>query len=131
MIVLDTHAWVWWVSNPKQLSKKAQSAIDKAMREDGIYISSISVWEIAMLVYRKRLVLSMDVRDWVAKCENLKFMHFAPITNSIAIKAVQLEGTINNDPADRIIIATALSFGAALVTMDKKIRNSPYIETVW
>lgn len=131
MIVLDTHAWVWFASNPENLSKKAQKAVDAAREEKGVLVSSISVWEIALLVAKKRLKLTLDVMDWVAKSELLPFVQFIPVTNSIAIKAVNLPGSLHSDPADRIIIATALSLGAALVTKDKKISSYGHVKTVW
>ena len=131
MIVLDTHVLLWWVSNPEQLSKKARSTIERTISEGSIYISSISAWEIAMLVDRKRLALTMDVKDWITRCEAIPYIKFVPVTNGIAIKAVQLTGDIHNDPADRIIVATALSMGVALVTMDQKLRNYQYVKTVW
>ena len=131
MIVLDTHVLLWWVSNPELLSKKARSTIEKTISEGSIYISSISTWEIAVLVDKKRLALTMDVKDWITRCEAIPYIKFVPVTNGIAIKAVQLTGDIHNDPADRIIVATALSMGVALVTMDQKLRNYQYVKTVW
>lgn len=131
MIVLDTHAWIWFASNPELLSKKAQKKVEAAMEEKGVLISSISVWEIALLVAKKRLKLKLDVMDWVAKSEILPFIQFIPVTNAIAIKAVNLPGPLHSDPADRIIIATALSAGAALVTKDKKISSYSHIKTIW
>lgn len=131
MIVLDTHVLLWWVSNPEQLSRKARNTIERTISEGSIYISSISAWEIAMLVERKRLALTMDVKDWITSCEAIPYIKFIPVTNGIAIKAVQLTGDIHNDPADRIIVATALSMGVALVTMDQKLRNYQYVKTVW
>ena len=131
MIVLDTHVLLWWVSNPDQLSRKARSTIERTIADGAIYISSISAWEIAMLVERKRLALTMDVKDWITKCEAIPYIKFVPVTNSIAIKAVQLAGNIHNDPADRIIAATAISMGVALVTMDQKLRNYQNVKSLW
>jgi PIN domain nuclease of toxin-antitoxin system len=67
----------------------------------------------------------------VAKSEILPFIQFIPVTNSISIKAVNLPGSLHSDPADRIIIATALSVGAVLVTKDKKISSYGHVKTVW
>jgi PIN domain nuclease of toxin-antitoxin system len=50
MIVLDTHAWIWWVSSPEFLSETAKQIIDEAATEKNVFISSISTWEIAILV---------------------------------------------------------------------------------
>jgi PIN domain nuclease of toxin-antitoxin system len=131
MIVLDTHAWIWWVSSPEFLSETAKQIIDEAVTEKNVFISSISTWEIAILVSRGRLKLTMSPADWVAASEALPFFDFVPVSNSIALKSVQLPGILHNDPADRIIIATAVSLGAVLVTKDEKIRNYPHVKTVW
>ena len=131
MIVLDTHAWIWWVSSPEFLSETAKQIIDEAATGKNVFISSISAWEIAMLVSRGRLKLTMSPADWVAASEALPFFDFVPVSNSIALKSVQLPGILHNDPADRIIIATAVSLGAVLVTKDEKIRNYPHVKTVW
>jgi len=131
MILLDTHVWLWFISNPELLSKKANRVVDSALREEKIFISSISAWEVALLVYNKRLQLTLDVADWIAKSEMLPYFQFIPVDNAIAIKSVNLPKPLHSDPADRIIIATAISLGASLVTKDKKILNYPHVKTVW
>ena len=131
MIVLDTHVWIWWVSSPEFLSGTAKQTIDEAVAEKNVLISSISVWEVAILVSRGRLKLTMSPSDWVAASEALPFFDFVPVSNSIALKSVQLPGDLHNDPADRIIIATAISLGAVLVTKDEKIRDYRHVKTVW
>ena len=131
MIVLDTHAWIWFTSNPDVLSKKAKKAIDAAVIEKNVLVSSISAWEIALLVKNNRLELTMDVGDWIAKSENLPFFQFLPVSNSIAVKSVNLPGSLHPDPADRIIIATALSTGSSIVTKDKKIWDYSHVKTIW
>ena len=131
MIVLDTHVWVWFVSNPELLSKRAKKATDTAINAKEIFISSISAWEIALLVERGRLKLTLDVTDWISKSERLPFFRFIPVDNSIAIKAVNLPQPLHNDPADRIIIATATAIGAPLVTKDEKILKYPHVKSIW
>ena len=131
MITLDTHAWIWFVSNPDLLSKKAKKAIDAAVKAKGLLISSISVWEVALLAAKNRLKLTLDVTDWVAKSEILPFFQFIPISNAIAIKSINLPQPLHSDPADRIIIASALSAGTPLVTKDKKILAYPHVKTIW
>jgi len=122
---------IWFISNPELLSKKANRVVDSALREEKIFISSISAWEVALLVYNKRLQLTLDVADWIAKSEMLPYFQFIPVDNAIAIKSVSLPKPLHSDPADRIIIATAISLGASLVTKDKKILNYPHVKTVW
>ena len=131
MIVLDTHVWVLFVSNPEFLSKRAKKSLDTAMEEKGILISSISTWEVALLVAKKRLRLTLSVTDWIAKSESLPFIKFVPVTNSIAVKSVNLPLPLHPDPADRIIIATALALGVALVTKDEKLLGYAHIKAIW
>ncbi len=131
MIVLDTHAWIWFISNPDLLSKRAKKAVNAALEDKSIIISSISAWELALLVTKKRIKLTLDVTDWIAKSESLPFIQFMPVTNSIAVKSVNLPLPLHPDPADRIIIATALSVGAPLVTKDKKLLGYAPVRTIW
>lgn len=131
MIILDTHTWVWWVSDPEKLSAPARERIEKAVIKKDIFISSISAWEVAMLTARGRLKLTMDVREWIAKSESLPFLRFIPVTNQISVKSVYLPGKLHSDPADRIIIATAIIQEAVLITADDKIRGYPHVEKLW
>ncbi|HBL29963.1 MAG TPA: VapC toxin family PIN domain ribonuclease [Acidobacteria bacterium] len=131
MIVLDTHTWIWWVASPEVLSPRAQMEIDRAMEREEILISSISCWEIALLVRKGRLELTMPVAAWIARSEALPFVQFVPLDNRIALRSNHLPGEIHEDPADRIIIATALTAGASLVSRDTKIRDYPHVETIW
>lgn len=131
MIVLDTHVWVWWVSGAAPLSRKAETAVQKAVEQKALAISSISTWEIALLVARGRLELSLDVKEWVARTEALPFAQFVPVDNAIALRAVGLPEPLHSDPADRIIVATALALGAALVTRDERLRRYRPVKTIW
>jgi len=131
VIVLDTHALLWWVNDPTTLSKPAKKAIDAAVKSRAVHVSCISSWEIALLVERGRLRLALDVRDWLCRCEALPFLTFVTVSNAIAVESVRLPDFPHADPADRIIAATALSLGSALVTRDDKLRNYPHLQTIW
>ena len=131
MIVLDTHAWLWWLSTPAQLSPGARKAVDGAAAEGEVAVSSISTWEVAVLVKKGRLEFTMPVEDWIAMSEALPFLRFIPVDNRIALRATTLPGHLYDDPADRIIVATAMSLGATLVTKDEKIRKSAHLKTLW
>ena len=131
MTLLDTHAWVWWISDPASVSRRARRAIEAAMPRGRLYVSSISVWEVALLVARDRLRLTMDVESWIARSEALPFLNFVPVDNRIAIRSTRLPGTLHDDPADRMIVATALALGAELVTKDQKIRRYGHVRTIW
>ncbi len=131
MIVLDTHVWVWWVSGSAPLTPRAEETIAAGVKERAIHISSISAWEVAQLVVRGRLELTMDVADWIARSESLPFIHFVPVDNRIAVRAARLPGHLHSDPADRIIISTSQVLGARLVTRDERLWTYRHVETVW
>lgn len=131
IVLLDTHAFVWWISSPQKLSKKARQKIDDAASKQEVYVSSISVWEIVLLATRNRLTFSVAVEDWIALCESLPFLNFVPIDNHVAIKANRLPDPLHQDPADRMIIASALILNATLITRDEKLRRYPHVKTLW
>jgi PIN domain nuclease of toxin-antitoxin system len=129
MIVLDTHAWIWFVDDPSKLSKKALKSIDDAVSTQKLYISSISVWEVMLLVSKQRLKFSVPVESWLDRCENTGVFSFIPIDNSISRLSVKMN--LHGDPADRFIAATAVHLGATLATKDEKLRASRKVHTVW
>jgi PIN domain nuclease of toxin-antitoxin system len=131
LIVLDTHAWIWWVADPEQLSKTASEAIARAVERKEVCISSMSAWEVAILVRKGRLKLTLPPDDWIGRSEGLPFVRFVPVDNRIALRSNKLPGNLHDDPADRIIIATALILGAPLVSRDQKIRDYLHVKTVW
>ena len=91
----------------------------------------MSTWEVAMLVTRGRLELSVDVEEWIAKAEAVPFFDFVPVDNRIALRSVQLPNFPHRDPADRVIVATVLGLGAILVTDDKRLHSYAPLKTVW
>jgi PIN domain nuclease of toxin-antitoxin system len=131
VIVLDTHALVWWVSADPTLSKKAKAAIERELVGGEIIISSISAWEIAMLVEREKLVLSMDVSSWLDTISAIEAVRFMPVDVEIATKSVDLPGEFHKDPANRMIVATARKLAVPLVTKDEKIRAYAHVKTIW
>jgi PIN domain nuclease of toxin-antitoxin system len=131
MIVLDTHVLIWWVDGATRLSRSAALVIKRAQAKNAVMISSITAWEIAMLVARGRLSLTMDVSTWLSTVGQVSGLRFIPVDNPIAVAAVNLPGEFHRDRADRIIVATARQLGAALVTQDRRIRSYPHLKTLW
>lgn len=131
MVVLDTHTWIWWVNQSPELSRKAAQGIRKAIAAEAVYISSISTWEVAMLVRQERLALTMEVRGWIRACAALPFVHFVPVNNDIAVAAVNLPEGLHKDPADRIIAATANFLDIPLVTRDRRLLEYPGVRAFW
>lgn len=132
MIVLDTHVLVWWVNDGKKLSISARQYIKNCEKKEGsILVSSISVWEIAMLIDKGRIQLSMEMDAWLKEIGKIKTIHFVPVDNDIAIKATQLPGQFHKDPADRMIVSLARQFALPLLTADEKILHYPHVKGVW
>jgi PIN domain nuclease of toxin-antitoxin system len=132
VILLDTHAWVWYLADPGRLSAKALKAIEeRTSRPAEVQVSSISAWELALLVERGRVRLSVDPDAWMAHAEALPFLRYVPVDNRIAVAAVRLPPAVPSDPADRIIVATALLAGIPLVTADKRLRRCRVVRTIW
>ncbi|HXE43648.1 MAG TPA: type II toxin-antitoxin system VapC family toxin [Conexibacter sp.] len=129
MIVLDTHAWLWWLADPARLSPAARAAIDEA---DAIGVSAISAWEVAMLVQKGRISLDRDVAVWVRQALGHARVRQHPLTADLAVAAGQLGARgFAGDPADRFIYATAEASRARLVTRDERIRDFDARATLW
>lgn len=132
MIVLDTHTLVWWVADPERVGARARKAIQAAVSAGGaVSVSSISIWEITMLVTAGRLEFTFEVNAWIEQVEALPFLSFVPVDNRIAARAVQLANFPHRDPADRIIVSTALGLGATLLTADTRLRAYKPVTTIW
>jgi PIN domain nuclease of toxin-antitoxin system len=120
-LLLDTHVWIWLAAGNSILSPVARKAIDKAREKEHLLISPISVWEISMLVERKRIGLDMDVKDWLKHWIESPGILTAEFSMEVALLSNRLPGKIHADPADRILIASAYEENAVLVTADEKI----------
>ncbi len=129
MILLDTHALVWLAIEPAKLSRKATDAIRLANQEGGLGISAITLWELAWLASHGRLALTGTVEAFVERVSSRTSIQ--PITAKVAVLANQWPETYSHDPCDRLIGATALAHGCALVTKDKSIRASKQLKTIW
>ncbi|HXC86982.1 MAG TPA: type II toxin-antitoxin system VapC family toxin [Candidatus Cybelea sp.] len=129
MILLDTHVIVWLAGDPGKLSRAATDAIREASREGGTAISAMTLWELAWLATNGRLDISGTAEAFVEEIATR--MVVRPITPEIAVLATQFPSSYPSDPCDRLIGATALAEGIALVTKDRAIRSSKQIKTIW
>ncbi|MBF0219307.1 MAG: type II toxin-antitoxin system VapC family toxin [Gammaproteobacteria bacterium] len=120
MIVLDTHIWVNWIlCGEVALSP----SVNLAMKSEGILaVSDISCFEVLLLVKRGKLELPLPVDEWLSEALSNSGVESLPITCEISKRAVALPD-IHRDPADRIIIATAIVHDAKLVSMDPMFPN--------
>jgi len=127
VILLDTHAWIWWASESPALSEAAAEAITGA---DVIGVSAISVRETAVLVRKGRVQFDRHVELWCAQALALPRVQSVPVTAHVALQAELLTG-LHGDPADRILAATALHLGCPLVTKDRRLHDYPALRCIW
>jgi PIN domain nuclease of toxin-antitoxin system len=129
LIVLDTHVWLWWASDPRRLTRKVRAAIDAS---DAIGICTVSAWEVAMLVLRERIQLDRDVSIWIRQALAQPAVQALDLTAEIALAAALIEREgLRGDPVDRMIYATARAYGARLATRDKALRGFDPARTIW
>ena len=119
MLLIDTHVLVWLDEANDKLGQEAKNIIDDALLVGSLGVASISFWEIAMLVKKGRIAIGMELDIWRKELLQ-KGLHEISSHGGIAIRAGQLEN-MHGDPADRMIVATALEHSATLVTADQKI----------
>ena len=130
MILLDTHVLIWWANGEhERLSAAAIAAIDA--EEQQRLVSAISCWEVAMLVERGRLGLSVDMERWLNLVASVPRLQLLPLSPAVAVASTRLPGTFHADPADRFLVAQARHLNIALVTADSKIRTYPHVRSLW
>jgi PIN domain nuclease of toxin-antitoxin system len=123
VVLLDTHALIWVVEGNGRLGRRASRLVDAELQADRLGVASISFWEIAMLVKRGRLTVEPSVDQWRLRVLGLGVEEI-PLTGDVAISAVRLPD-LHHDPADRLIVATAMATGATLVTANDRILRWP------
>ena len=131
MILLDTHVWLWVLHDPTKLSNKAQTLISQEEFKNGLLVSSISVWEIAIKSSLGKLKLPLPINEWYSLAQTHSGIIIEPLSPLDAISSTQLPGEFHKDPADRIIVAIARRYSIPLITRDRKILQYSYVETVW
>jgi PIN domain nuclease of toxin-antitoxin system len=128
VIVLDTHAWLWWVSGDSSLSRRADREVRSAKR---IGVSAVSCLEVAVAEARGRIVLDRPPLLWLEQALSLPRVELLALGPAVAVRASRLGRDFPGDPADRVIVATAMLESATLVTRDGRIRGWRGVETVW
>jgi PIN domain nuclease of toxin-antitoxin system len=130
LILLDTHAVIWLAQDYRRISPAAQQAIGKAREKDrDLAVSGITLVEIVRLSSHGRIHLTPSLETLLAEVERCFIV--LPITGNIALQAFELPPGYPNDPADRIIGATALIEDIPLLTADREIHKSRAVPTIW
>ena len=131
MIILDTCSIIFLTLTPKKLSRLAKKTIDQAENIKRLYCCDISLWEIAMLIEKKRLDPKMETEEFLQLILQAHAMQVLSINSSIAALSVNYPGFSHFDPADRLIAATTIHYHASLVTIDKKLQKVPDLSVIW
>ncbi len=131
-IICDTHIPLFWANAPSRLSVSAAAALEKGRQDGQLAIADISLWEMALLHERGRLLLPDDVQavEYLSRLLQALSLNVLPITTEIAVLS---RSSIfqHGDPANRLIAATALHGGWPLITADEKLRALPDLHCIW
>jgi PIN domain nuclease of toxin-antitoxin system len=127
-LLLDTHIWIWGLTEPDRLVPRVRAALNEPNRE--LWLSSVSVWEFLVLLRKGRLAIEgMDGPRWIAEALRRAPVREAPITHAVAIESERLR--LNHwDPADRFIAASARLLDATLVTADERLIQAAEVKTL-
>jgi PIN domain nuclease of toxin-antitoxin system len=120
-LLLDTHVWVRYGFKAPPLRKAAIDAIETGLDSGNVFVSVISVWEIALLVRQNKLTLHKSVASWVDEALAVPGLQLLPFSPQIAIESVNLPDPMHKDPSDRILVASARVERLTLVTADKAV----------
>jgi PIN domain nuclease of toxin-antitoxin system len=124
-LLLDTHVWIWSQVAPEKLSARVRRALENHANE--VWLSPISIWELVLLVEKRRMALGGDIVEWITKA--VAPLKEAPLTAEIVLETARFN-LPHPDPADRFLVATARSLGLTLVTSDVRLLASHAVPTL-
>jgi PIN domain nuclease of toxin-antitoxin system len=129
-VLLDTHVWIWWLTGSAQLPNVERQALDDLAAGGALGLSAISLWEAQMLHARRRLSLPVSFHEWLRRAADPSVVAVAPMDVRVVLALDDLPANFHGDPADRLIVATAVANGVTLATHDTRIRKSRSV-TLW
>ena len=129
--VLDTHAWIWWTTSDRRLSRRARVIIERAAAKGDLYLSVFSVWEIAKKVEKGQLSLDRPLDEWIEAALAMEGLQLVDLTRAVLMDSCRLPQPFQGDPADQLIVATTRSLSATLVSKDARMQDYPHVRTVW
>lgn len=130
MILLDTHAWIWWLTGSGRLSVREHEALSAMASRGSLAISAISLWEAHMLHARGRIVLQVPFAQWLVEASAPDIVTMVSLDVDVVLALDDLPAGFHGDPADRIIVSTALCRRLPLATWDKALRRMRSVE-IW
>ena len=128
--LLDTHIWIWWMLEDPRLPKARREALDSLPSNHRPFLADISLWEASLLLSKGRLVIEQDPESWLLLAASPAVVQLCPISPGIAAEMGRLPEEFHQDPADRLIVATARNKHLPLATMDRKIIDAK-LTKIW
>lgn len=122
-ILIDTHVWIWAALNEKKFSNESKVILQKTSEQGNIFLSMISIWELAMLVSKNKIHLDEPINQWVTNSLSAMGIKLIELSPEILLESCNLPGDLHGDPSDRMIVATARICQLELFTADQKIIN--------
>ena len=129
--LMDTHVWIWWHISPEKLSANVRDIIAAVEGNDQLLLSAISVWELAKLVEKNRLRLSVGINVWVGQAFEMPQFRLLDLLPEIAIESTRLPQPFHDDPADQIIVASSRIYEATILTADRLILAYAHARSLW
>ena len=132
-LLLDTHVWIWYAIGSNEINQSLRKEIGNAIKNNNVYIAAISLWEISMLESRRCLILEMPCLEWIKNAIDYTHAQILRLSPEIAVESCNLPDAFHDDPADRLIVATARVEALSIVTRDKRIldySNRKYISAI-
>jgi len=128
--LLDTHVLLYWLNGDRRLTRAQRTALRRATTKAPLWVSDITLWEIATLARLGRIRLNLPLRDWLEAAVAPPLVGRVSISPAVAAEVAALPDSFHRDPADRIIVASARSIGAVLLTQDERIIDSGLVPTL-
>ena len=119
------------MTEDRRLSRRARTAIERAAGAQELWVSLISLWEVAKKVQKQQLVLDRPLDQWLDEALTTHGLGVWELTRPILVQSCDLPAPFHGDPADQILVASARHHGAVLVTKDLRIRGYPHVRSIW
>jgi PIN domain nuclease of toxin-antitoxin system len=126
-VLLDTHIWIWWLLGSDRLSAAERHCLDRLAATGDVHLSAMSLWEAQMLQNKGRLMLDRPLAAWLRQAAAADVVGLVPLDVEVVLALDLLPQSFHGDPADRLIVATALTHGLPLATHDSAIQASGVI----
>ena len=131
MIIVDTHVLIWDALEPEKLSRSAVKALNHAEKTHTLALCDISLWEIALLLDRNRLKSPLSHQEFLETLLQTRPYQILAIRPDIAVRSMNLPAKINKDPADQIIVASAIIHNAGLISADENLQKHSSLTVIW